>query len=502
MSNKVLFIGLDSAEPDLIDHWIDQGQLPNLARLKGQGRWGRLQVPAGFSHKTAWVSLYTGVHPGEHGALYGTRMRPGSYDQRAYDLDAEMTCIPVWQAVGVAGHRAVVVDVPKACFSPPPGGVQITNWRTHGFNPPVRSAPPEVADTLIQRFGPDPLGEDRNLGGSRVRDFAHFQEALLARIRHKLAWALDCLQAEHPAEQPELFMVCFGEPHDIGHHGWHLHDQRHAEHDAAWVRRHGDPFFNLYAALDDAVGRLRDAAGEDTVVMCFAGPGMQPLVTGNHLLDPILRRLSGQRGSSRARMFERLQGLARLVVPPGLRYRISKRREVMGLLADRSTRPCFTVASNTDNGAIRVNLEGREPQGIIAPQDMDAYCTRLGEQLLDLRDADTGAPAVREVIRFAERYPGKEVARSAPDLLVVWNRDTPLRAVTSPATGRVARRLCDVRTGDHSTNTLFMAAGPGITLGELEAGYRVESIAPTLAACFGVAMPGAQQAPLPLRAAG
>jgi predicted AlkP superfamily phosphohydrolase/phosphomutase len=201
-------------------------------------------------------------------------------------------------------------------------------------------------------------------------------------------------------------------------------------------------------------------------------------------------------------MFERLQGLARLVVPPGLRYRISRRREVMGLLADRSTRPCFTVASNTDNGAIRVNLKGREPQGIIAPHDMDGYCAQLSEQLLDLRDAETGEPAVREVICFAQRYPGKEVAHSAPDLLVVWNRDTPLRAVTSPATGRVARRLCDVRTGDHSTNTLFIAAGPGITPGALEAGYRVESIAPTLAARFGVEMPGAERASLPLQAAG
>jgi predicted AlkP superfamily phosphohydrolase/phosphomutase len=491
--SRALFIGLDSAEPNLIDELIERGQLPNLALLKRDARCARLRVPPGLSHQGTWASLYTGVNPGEHGVAYGTRMRTGTYDQRAYDLDTEMTSPPVWRVLGEAGHSCVVIDVPKAPFNPPPRGMQIADWRTHGFNPPTRSQPAMLAAQLRARFGPDPLGDNRNAGLSRVSDFAAFRDALLQRIADKTTLAV-----EHLAARPALTMVCYSEPHDIGHHAWHLHDPRCARYDAARAAELGDPVTAVYRALDDAVGRLVEAAGSDVRVLCFAGPGMQPLATGNHLLELVLRRLAGQRGSAVTRLFERIQGLARLVVPPGIRYRIAKRREVFGLVADRSSRPAFTVASNTDNGAIRVNLEGREPQGIVAPEAYDRYCDSLAAQLMALRDARTGAPAVEEVVPFRRRYHGKEVASVAPDLLVTWNRNTPLKALTSPAIGTVSRNLCDLRSGDHSTNTLFMAAGPGISPGAIDGEPPVESVAPTLTALFGVNMVEAEYPSLPL----
>ena len=37
MFNKVLFIGLDSAEPSLIEKWLKNGDLPNLKKLFDRG---------------------------------------------------------------------------------------------------------------------------------------------------------------------------------------------------------------------------------------------------------------------------------------------------------------------------------------------------------------------------------------------------------------------------------------------------------------------------------
>ena len=41
-SNRVLTIGLDGATWDVLGRWIEDGTLPNLARLRNTGAWGTL----------------------------------------------------------------------------------------------------------------------------------------------------------------------------------------------------------------------------------------------------------------------------------------------------------------------------------------------------------------------------------------------------------------------------------------------------------------------------
>jgi choline dehydrogenase-like flavoprotein len=40
----VILIGLDAAEIDVVDRLVAAGRMPNLARLRQRGRWGRLQT--------------------------------------------------------------------------------------------------------------------------------------------------------------------------------------------------------------------------------------------------------------------------------------------------------------------------------------------------------------------------------------------------------------------------------------------------------------------------
>jgi predicted AlkP superfamily phosphohydrolase/phosphomutase len=49
-SRKLLLIGLDAADRELVEQWSDQGHLPNLARLKSTGVWGDLETTADTVH--------------------------------------------------------------------------------------------------------------------------------------------------------------------------------------------------------------------------------------------------------------------------------------------------------------------------------------------------------------------------------------------------------------------------------------------------------------------
>src|ERR671917_1851134 len=60
MSQPVVAIGLDAAEPSLIEKWMDQGKLPFLAGLRASGVYGRL---ANFEYcraEAACTSFLTG----------------------------------------------------------------------------------------------------------------------------------------------------------------------------------------------------------------------------------------------------------------------------------------------------------------------------------------------------------------------------------------------------------------------------------------------------------
>ena len=80
MTGRVLLIGLDSADAELIERWADQGHLPAFDRLRREGLWTRLGTTAEVMHVSAWPSIYTGVTPGQHGLYHAYQVRAG--DQR------------------------------------------------------------------------------------------------------------------------------------------------------------------------------------------------------------------------------------------------------------------------------------------------------------------------------------------------------------------------------------------------------------------------------------
>ncbi|MEW6744245.1 MAG: alkaline phosphatase family protein, partial [Planctomycetota bacterium] len=64
---RVLLLGLDGAEWDIIDPLIEQGKLPNLARLKKEGVFGKLRSFEPILSPIIWTSIATGKTPEKHG---------------------------------------------------------------------------------------------------------------------------------------------------------------------------------------------------------------------------------------------------------------------------------------------------------------------------------------------------------------------------------------------------------------------------------------------------
>jgi hypothetical protein len=145
-----------------------------------------------------------------------------------------------------------------------------------------------------------------------------------------------------------------------------------------------------------------------------------------------------------------------------------------------SRMPAFALPSYYD-GRIRVNLRGRERDGMVEPSRYEETCRALEVMLRECRDPRTGEPAVLEVERTSSRDP-LAVGNSDCDLLVVWRSSAA--ALEHPRlglVGPVALRRTGGHTGPHG---IAYIAAPGMATGDR--GVRSAfDMAPTIADLLG-----------------
>jgi hypothetical protein len=113
------------------------------------------------------------------------------------------------------------------------------------------------------------------------------------------------------------------------------------------------------------------------------------------------------------------------------------------------------------NGYLRLNLRGRERDGILDPAG-DAclrYRERLHAAFTALRAAPSGAPLVDAVRVASDEFPGAR-SHHLPDLIVTWTGVPPAAAATSDGLGTVSGTIATGRTGNHRPDGFCVVLEP------------------------------------------
>ena len=63
---RAVILGFDGMDPELSERFIQEGKLPNLARLREQGTFRKLRTTFPPISPVAWSTFMTGVNPGKH----------------------------------------------------------------------------------------------------------------------------------------------------------------------------------------------------------------------------------------------------------------------------------------------------------------------------------------------------------------------------------------------------------------------------------------------------
>lgn len=139
----------------------------------------------------------------------------------------------------------------------------------------------------------------------------------------------------------------------------------------------------------------------------------------------------------------------------------------------------FALPSSYD-GRVRINLAGRERDGIVAPADYAAACDEVEATVAACRDVRSGAPIMAGVTRPRADDP---LAAGGPDADLVFTWRVGVDAITHPTMGTIGPFPLR-RTGSHSPNGFAYIRAPGVPAGD--AGCRSsDDISPTLVALLG-----------------
>jgi predicted AlkP superfamily phosphohydrolase/phosphomutase len=63
---RAVILGFDGMDPDLAERFMNEGRLPNLAKLRQKGTFSKLRTTFPAISPVAWSTFMTGVNPGKH----------------------------------------------------------------------------------------------------------------------------------------------------------------------------------------------------------------------------------------------------------------------------------------------------------------------------------------------------------------------------------------------------------------------------------------------------
>ena len=492
---RVLVIGLDAAEPTLLRRWSRSGDLPVLRRLLDDGAHADLETGSRQFPDAAMYSAYTGLRAARLGRYFFIEPRRDS-PRLALIGDRLPNGEPFWVTAGRHGRRCLVADTPKIGLYPPAGGIHVTGWGVHGFNPTLRSAPADVAADILTRHGRYPVANCDDHGRTRG-SYRRLLRGLLDGVAARRRLLLDLATTR----EWDLFFAVFAEPHCAGHNLWGVDDTGRRTDPAGEA---GPAVRAVYAAVDRAVGDLIAAVGPDTRVVLFSTQGMRPQYHGRDLL-PALLRLWGM-GEARdrapdparvARLPARQPWLKvlREAVPLPLQYAIKRRlpralEEALlcrfaGVVSLDVTARAYQVPNNEMTPAVRINVVGRDPAGIVRPgREYEELRDLLATRLRQLINPATGRAALADVSVTDDAHPGPH-RDVFPDLTGYWSPEAPIEALYSPGYGTVVGAHRDMRTGGHGPDGMVVVGGARGPL----TGAHIVDVAPTVLALLGVPAP-------------
>ncbi len=456
---RVFILGIDSAEPSLVfGPWREE--LPTISQLMEEGAWGKVASTVPPITCPAWPSAFSGCNPGRFG-LYDLRYRrKGTYTDFGI-VNSRMVRVPrLWNVLSERGMRSVVAFVPVTYPPEPIEGCMVASFLT----PSVRSQftyPPELREEVLKVVG-GPSSYIIDVYDYRRRDPRDLYRELRAKTDHDFKVIAHLLRTK----PWDLFVAVVMSVDRAQHTLWKFFDKDHPRYVDDPELREG--LLDLHRQIDEWLAKVMDLLPRDTMVIVASDHGAKRMY---HRIN--VNEILASEGLLKLREVpDRPTGLAEL--------------DRRGLI-DWSKTVAFALGAYV--AQVFVNLEGREPRGVVKPgEEYEAVREQVADLLKSVRGPD-GERLDTRVFMREEAYRG-EMVDVMPDLTVYFDNlhygANEAVGFGSPYSLETAKGPDDSNHGEYGM--LVIRDPEGRLSGELR-GAKLEDVAPTVLRALGLEPP-------------
>jgi len=317
---RVLIVGIDGANMRVIAPLLEQGRLPNLARIAREGVHGNLRSLKPLLSPRIWNSIATGKRPEKHGILQFAREDESGTQQLLLSTDRKAHAL--WNIASDAGLSVAVVNFWNTYPPERVNGVMVSDHllakEVEGRRLMSKAEEPESTGPLVYPQSwlprlsatmeddvPPVAFEDPFLGNTRLPKWWITPDKLSRRFKEDGALAEFALLIE-ASERPDLAMVLFTGIDRISHNLWgtleppELYPERLRPSDDQ--REAGRTAIERYYEYSDAlIGALLEGYGPEDLVVVVSDHGFEAgvglaFLTGVHESDAAINGVVFARG--------------------------------------------------------------------------------------------------------------------------------------------------------------------------------------------------------------
>jgi len=312
---------------------------------------------------------------------------------------------------------------------------------------------------------------------------------------------IEYLMREHPCD---AYLLVFMQTDHVQHKFWRYIDPTYPDFDQGYDAQFQDAILQVYQGVDEQLGDLLAAYGDDTNFIVLSDHGGGPvhgIMYINRWLHEIGMLHLRDDFSTRAKFWLAKTDLI------GKVYRIVSKLG-LGKVANLVSKPARNKVLNSfmsfDDidwartkayargafGQIFVNLKAREPEGIIEPGDAyEEIITQLIEALEELPHPETGEPLITDIHRKSEIFNGPYLENAADVIFSIQNYLYQSSVKMGLDSESILGKSEYEDSGSHRLDGIIVMSGPGIAEGSSISNATIADILPTMLALAGLPVP-------------
>ncbi len=493
---RVLVVGLDGATFDIITPLVRVGRLPTFAKLMKEGTWGNLKSTILPTTGPAWTSFMTGKNPGKHGVYGFYSFSKGTYETQIV-TEHSIRTKKIWDYLD--DERIGLLDIPLTFPPQEINGYMISGWPVPSEES-IFTHPPELHTEIIREIGGFIVERPRNVLGYRQDKPIESLQNLYRYTDMRKEAALYLLRKKGPFD---LFIVVFRGTDFIQHEAFKLFDEEYCKANPLIAKKFKEVIFQFYEKMDTILAELIQAMGNDAITIVMSDHGGGPMKKRFYINRWLKKEgfLSLKRYASSNSIHLSTKPFSAFLQKMGLSFFSpllptsvqniqipypKLRRKHPSCLIDWKRTKAFANLTWTDE-VIRINLWGREPEGIVRQEEYDAVREEIIEKLLGIVDPETGEAVIQRAYKREEIYHGPYV-EDAPDILILT---TETSYVFSPSLseGVILERPLDPAPAPHRMEGIFFIHGEGIRADQVLTGLHIVDTTPTILYLMGKSIP-------------